>query len=352
MSKRIRDKVLGSIAAAAIGDAMGTPVEFLHHRAIKKYFGEIRNIFDSARFSDDTLLRVLTYRAIIEKGGRIDAWDLAAKWKEQVIPNDDYWVTELFISAQLSMGVSPRESGFHNINADDAAMAIDPIGVVNCCDPRNAAMDARDIAAVSQKGTEVEAAIAVAAAVAEAFQPGATVEDVVEMARRFAGPLVSRKIGRAVEITNTSASSSRIYDRLYDEIAVQDGSDSIVRTWRARDPKISGYATEEISLGVSATEFVPVALAFFLASEGDPFETIKRCAGYGRDSDTVAGIGGAVAGAFSGATAINPDLIRRVEADNKVSLSALTEEMIIPIRNAAAGSADSAKRVKKLLAED
>ena len=82
MSKRIRDKVLGSIAAAAIGDAMGTPVEFLHHRTIKKYFGEMKGIIgDSARFSDDTLLRLLTYRTIIEKGGRIDAWDLAEKWR-------------------------------------------------------------------------------------------------------------------------------------------------------------------------------------------------------------------------------------------------------------------------------
>src|SRR5689334_4327323 len=102
MSIAIRDKVLGSIAAAAIGDTMGTPVEFLHHRAIKKYFGEIRGIIgDSARFSDDTLLRLLTYRTIIEKGGRIDAWDLAPNWQEQVIPNRDYWVTELFISAEL-----------------------------------------------------------------------------------------------------------------------------------------------------------------------------------------------------------------------------------------------------------
>ncbi len=349
MSKTIRDKILGCIACAAIGDAMGTPAEFLHHRAVKKYFGEIRDLGLGARFSDDTLLRILTYRTIIEKGGRIDAWDMASRWKAGVLPNDDYWVTELFISAELNMGVSPRESGFHNINADDAAMAIDPIGVVNCCNPRNAAVDARDIAAVSQKGKEVDAAIAVAAAVAQAFDPDATTDGVVEAARSFSGRDIARRIERALAVASSTASLARTYDKLYDEVGIQDGSDMIVKTWRANDPKLKRYSSDEISLGVSAAEVVPVALAFFQVSKGDPFQTIRKCVGYGRDSDTLAGIAGAVAGAFSGAGSLNPKLIRQVESENHISLGQLADEMIEPLRSACNESETAVNKVKKLL---
>jgi ADP-ribosylglycohydrolase len=349
MSKTIRDKILGCISGAAIGDAMGTPAEFLHHRAVKKYFGEIKDMRFGARFSDDTLLRMLTYRTIIEKGGRIDAWDMASSWKARVLPNDDYWVTELFISAELNMGVSPRDSGFHNIEADDAAMAIDPIGVVNCCSPRNAAVDARDIAAVSQKGKEVEAAIAVAAAVAQAFDADVTTDGVVEAARSFSGQVMARRIERALAVVGSTSSLAKTYDKLYEEVGIQDGSEMIVKTWRANDPKLKRYSSDEISLGVSAAEVVPVALAFFHMSNGDPFKTLKKCVGYGRDSDTLAGIAGAVAGAFKGAGSINSELIRQVESENQVSFGDLASAMIRPLRNASEESSESVNKVKKLL---
>lgn len=335
------------MAGAAIGDSMGSAVEFLHYKAIRKYFGNITDLsLSKGKFTDDTALRYLLYLTIIEKGRRINAWDLASKWITDVIPEKTYWITELFISAELLMGRSPRETGFHNIDANDAAMMVDPVGVVNCCNPRNAALDARDIGSICQKGAELEAAMAIAAAVAKAFEPEVSIEEIIEAAETYSSPLVKARIEKALE---ASCSSSDIYEALYESVAIDDGSDKIVRIWRKKDPRLAKYNSEDISLGVSALEVVPVALAFFYISKGEPLQTIRLSVNYGRDSDTIAGIGGAIAGAFSGARNIDPRFIEQINLANEVSLESLAMQMIKPIQNSMLEAEKSITLIKKLL---
>jgi ADP-ribosylglycohydrolase len=347
---KLYDKILGSLAGAAIGDSMGSTVEFLHHKAINKYYGKIEDLeLSLGKFTDDTSLRLLVYSAIINKGGRITAYDLASYWVTNVIPGSRYWITELFISAELYMGKSPREAGFHNLHANDAAMLMDPIGVVNCSNPRNAAVDAYDVGSICQSGAELEASMAVAAAVAEAFKVNTSPQNIVEVACRYSSPIIESKVKKAIEIVKLCKGLSEIYDRLYKEIALEDGSDRIVKNWRYEDIKRRGFEVEDISLGVSALEAVPVALAFFYFSNGDPLKTIVSCVNYGRDSDTIAGIGGAIAGAFMGASSINFKFIEQVNYANNVSLQSFAERMIEPIVNTLKEQRESIQFAEELL---
>ncbi|MEM3507355.1 MAG: ADP-ribosylglycohydrolase family protein [Candidatus Bathyarchaeia archaeon] len=348
--KKLYDKILGSIAGAAIGDSMGSTVEFLHHKAISKYYGKIEDLtFSSGKFTDDTSLRLLVYSAIINKGGRITAYDLASYWIKNVIPNSKYWITELFISAELYMGKSPREAGFYNLHANDAAMLMDPIGVVNCSNPRNSAVDAYDVGSVCQSGAELEASMAVAAAVAEAFKVNTSPKNVVEMACCYSSPIIESRVKKAIKIVESCKSLSEIYDRLYEEIALEDGSDRIVKNWRYEDIKKRSLKIEDISLGVSALEAVPVALAFFYLFNGDPLKTIIACVNYGRDSDTIAGIGGAIAGAFMGANSIDYKFIEQVNRANNISLQSFAERMIEPVINTLKEQKESIQFAEKLL---
>ncbi|MCS4539599.1 MAG: ADP-ribosylglycohydrolase family protein [Thaumarchaeota archaeon] len=347
---RLYQKVLGCMTGAAMGDSMGSTVECLHHLAIKKHFGEIDDLrLSKGRISDDTLIRLATYGTIAEKRGRISALDLAERWMREVTPREEFWITELFVSAQLHMGLSPRETGLHNIRADDAAMAIDPIGVINCCNPRNAAADARDIAGISQKGIEVDSAMAVAAAVATAFVPNVKIEEVIESARKFSSPPVSSKIDKALTIVGAQSSVRRIYSRLYDEVAIQDGSEDIVKRWRKSDPRIMKFQPNGISLGISGAEVVPAAISFFYFARGEARKTIRMCVGYGRDSDTIAGISGALAGAYTGTSSFRKDTVAIINRRNKISLERLAEKMIQPVQNVWEESESSVENGRELL---
>jgi ADP-ribosylglycohydrolase len=321
-------KIAGCIGGALIGDSMGSSVEFLHYKAILKRYGQVKNLeLSGGGLTDDSQLRLSIYSAIIEKGGRISAVDAARKWLSDVVPNTRYWITELFTAAQLHMGVSPRTTGLHNIPANDGAMAIDPVGAVNCCSPRDAAMDARDVAGVCQNGVELDAAMAVAAAVAASFERDANVDDIIDSTLEWCGPALTSKIEESIKIASGSSDLLRVYKKLYDEIAVNDGSDNIVRLWRKGDRKLEGLSKADVSLGISSTEALPVVFGLIHMFKGEPMETITACVNYGRDSDTIAGIAGSIVGAFRGVANLNESLLKKVETTNSLSVQDLAKKV-------------------------
>ena len=80
----------------------------------------------------------------------------------------------------------PREAGVGNIVNCGAAMYIAPVGIANAGDPDGAYAEALALTGAHQSSYGREAAGVLAAAVAEAMQPAATVETVVETALRLA----------------------------------------------------------------------------------------------------------------------------------------------------------------------
>ncbi len=117
------------------------------------------------------------------------------------------------------------------------------------------------------------------------------------------------------------------------------GSDrGILTPWRKRSSCEAGtYVTfrarfyEELMLpkiaSPDARETVPVTLALFLLAKGDPREAIIMGANFGRDTDTIASMVGALAGAFRGASALPPDWAAKAAAGSGRDQEALARAL-------------------------
>ncbi|MCW5953242.1 MAG: ADP-ribosylglycohydrolase family protein, partial [Propionibacteriaceae bacterium] len=78
-----------------------------------------------------------------------------------------------------------------------------------------------------------------------------------------------------------------------------------------------------VGSGLHAAEAVPAAIGCFVAAGGDPWLSVMAAANIGDDSDTVACMAGAVAGAFSGMARVPRWAYDRVIAENDLDLAGL-----------------------------
>ena len=127
-----------------------------------------------------------------------------------------------------------------------------------------------------------------AACVAEAFRPTATVDSVVAVAL----DLAKEGTRRAIEaVADRGAEIRRLARRdrpLRDAIRPFDGSaeDGV----RDRGNKTDDWAPSRLK----SIEEVPVALGFLVVAKGDFEQAIFGAANYGRDNDSIAGMAGAI----------------------------------------------------------
>jgi len=187
-------------------------------------------------------------------------------------------------------------------------MSIAPIGIVNACDPRSAAAEAYEAAGLIHSGCCAfcrDGASAIAASVAEAFKPDATVDSILEAATAY------------LHIKSAKVMRERINDTL--ALAKTAGGFEAFRKSYYED--IHLYNTM-----CDSRETVPVALALFYLSGGDARRAIEYGANFGRDADTIATMAGAVAGAFAGAGGIERTWLEKVLASN-ASQDKLADEM-------------------------
>ena len=118
---------------------------------------------------------------------------------------DDYWFSEKIASYKMQYKarfgrVTARELGVGNIPACDADMMISPVGLINACNPRQAALDAFEVASVLQSGCSATSACAIAAAVARAMEPDAGGDDVIRAAVGHTDADTAAAISRAVSL--------------------------------------------------------------------------------------------------------------------------------------------------------
>lgn len=322
------DKVYGVLIGGAVGDALGAPVEAMHFRYIRRlYPGGINGLLpiqrpprffqpgqgaytrstEAGAYTDDTRLAQLIIQAIIRKRGRISADDLAAEWFTSM-KTEYFWMSIAASYYKLAFSnIRARDAGMGNIPDNSSAMCIGPIGAVNLGDPRQAALDAYDIASLSHDGYSQESASVIAAAVAAAMAPNASVESVLDAAlqtlpHRDTSPLTAalkRAIELAAKVPNTDVLTAHYYDELLRPF-MQRGASPI-----ADD--------DELSPSVDPLEAVPIALGMFAAGKGDYRTAVLGAANFGRDCDTIACMTGYICGAFGGASSIPTTWIQRVQ---------------------------------------
>ena len=76
-----------------------------------------------------------------------------------------------------------------------------------------------------------------------------------------------------------------------------------------------------------AIEELPAALGMLIAAGGDYRETVLGAVNYGRDSDSIANMGGAIAGALAGLSAVPAEWVAAVTEGSRTDLLAPADLM-------------------------
>jgi ADP-ribosylglycohydrolase len=343
----LQDKAVGAIAGAAVGDALGGATEGWTSEQIRErydgwvtgivppYFSDWRNARPIAPYhkgdghvTDDTLMTHALIRVYERAGGHLDAYAAAdhlvpemmgeKRWipelEAEALPLQRVFLAEKWLVLRLHYGhVDPREAGVGNIVNCGAAMYMAPVGVVNAADPEGAYAEAIDLAGAHQSSYGREAAGVFAAAVAEAMRPGATPDSVVATAARLARDgtraAIEAACRRARDFTHWEGSFEELRE------AVRP-FDTVADTYRDQ-----GLGARRPSRTHSIEE-LPLALAFLLIASGGFRDTVLGAVNYGRDADSIASMGGAIAGALGGAAAVPAQWREEIAAASRLDLEA------------------------------
>ncbi|MFT4117687.1 ADP-ribosylglycohydrolase family protein [Bradyrhizobium sp.] len=315
-SNRFEAHVLACLVFGVIGDAMGTPTENLEPAEIERRFGWVDRFEGDG--TDDTIMRDLIAAALIRTGGYADADHWAEEWlaQYQMIFGGKvgrFFPSVLHAAAKLRHGYPPRTIAVGTMPSSSSAMAIAPVGIVNAGNPRAAAAQAMEIASlihVADVGFCQDGAAAIAAAVAEALVPGATVASVLQASTAHLKPKSGEEM-RSLIVTAL-------------ELADEAGD---YKTFRDRY-----HARFRQRIACDSRETVPASLAIVHLSRGDPALAAGYGANFGRDADTVACMAAAVCGALSGISAGNAELIEALPVDAQRAQVDLASRLVIVTR--------------------
>ncbi|MFF8611275.1 ADP-ribosylglycohydrolase family protein [Streptomyces sp. NPDC015350] len=342
------ERITGALVGAAVGDALGGPVEGRSpEQIVARHGGRIDGIvgpWDGDRWrtarpvapyhkgdghvTDDTLMTHALVRVYEAVRDHLDAYAVAdhlvpelitnLRWipelEAEALPLQRIFLAEKWIVARLHYGhVDPREAGSGNIVNCGAAMYMAPVGLVNAAHPEAAYAEALDVAGAHQSSYGREAAGVFAAAVAAACAPGATPAGVVDTCLSLAKDGTRSAIEAVCE---TAARYDDFESALEPLRAAVAPFDTVGPDYRA--PSLAARRPSRLH----AIEELPIALGMLLVAGGDYRHAVLGSVNYGRDCDSIATMSGAVAGALGGERAVPADWARAVAGASRLDLHA------------------------------
>lgn len=290
---KLFDKVLGCLAIGAIGDNLGRPVEGWHYKSIEEKYGRLEDPWLGLKGgdpnfeigTDDTALGQILCHCYIDRDRPILVEDYAEYWLKEMNPLKFFFCLRNTYEL-LKMGYSPRLSGVLNIVTGSGLMAINPVGIFNAGDPERAYVDGVNIASIVQRDLDIFIPGIIAAAIAEAFRPGATCDSVIETAIRVAP---SKPI-----ITFDERNPNNLKDTLIQAVEVAGRYDDVFSAREGLYEKCLQYAA------IDPQEVLALTFGIFKASRGDTKMAVIGGANIGRDSDTISSLNGQICGAMNG----------------------------------------------------
>jgi len=311
----LKDKVFGCLAASQIGSAMGAPVEGWDWRRTEREYGRLEKLLPYEHYgngwrrepgtTEDGIERQRVFlRAIRRAGGRIAPQDVADVWREEVDVEQAAWCMEPFDRYLIGLakaGVPAGRLGSFSPYTDliSVARSCHPIGLVNALNPEQAWKDVHAVGLVLQSptGSGLDWAGLVAAVIAEACRPGATLESATQAGLRLVEDGMRGEVERALEIA----------EKAHSPLDMREPFDKI-------------YAGRGIVYAAShANEIVAKAFAVLKATDASPRETIITAVNFGRDTDCLAAVAGGIAGALSGRCDLPQEWIDQVDRATKMN---------------------------------
>ncbi|MEU6724433.1 ADP-ribosylglycohydrolase family protein [Nonomuraea wenchangensis] len=372
----LEDRATGCVAGAAVGDALGGATEgWTPEQIVERYGGRVEGIvppynedWRNARpiapyhkgdghITDDTLMTHALIRVYEKAGRHLDAYAMAEhlvpelmgerRWipelEAEALPLQRIFLAEKWIVARLHYGhADPREAGVGNIVNCGAAMYVAPVGIVNAADPDAAYAEAIDLTGAHQSSYGREAAGVMAAAVAEAMRPGATADSVVAACLRLAKDGTKA----AIEAVCEAASGLGHWEGSFETLrAAVRPYDTVADTYRDQ-----GLGARRPSR-VHSIEELPLALGMLVIAKGDYRDTVMGGVNYGRDADSIASMGGAIAGALGGLAAVPAEWVEQVGAASRTDLVAPGRAIAAVARRVRAGDRERRRAAEAAFAE-
>jgi poly(ADP-ribose) glycohydrolase ARH3 len=280
---RMNDRVAGSLLGLFCGDALGMPYEAQPPEAVPERLEMVEARLGRGTYTDDTQMAIAVCESLL-RCGAVDEDDLAATIAEAFDPDRGYGPGTSTVVQLWRDGVPVREAarrlfGGRGSLGNGAAMRVAPVGLLFANDPRECVLQARRSAALTHSHPlGIDGAAAQAAAVAAALRG----DDHLAAAR--------------------DAAWTPELQRPLDEAAAMAALDEFADAGRL------GATTR-------ADESVPAAMLCAAAPSFE--EALTHAVRCGGDTDTVAAMAGAVAGARYGVAAIPDRWLEALEDGEK-----------------------------------
>jgi len=326
----------GALYGLAIGDALGMPTQMLPRAEIVRRWGPLLPGFEPAppghpiaggmpagAVTDDTGQAILLARLLVKGRGTIDPHELAAaltEWERAMAERGSLDLlgpsTKRAVAAILA-GVPPEEAGATG-TTNGAAMRIAPVGIavsvaLHDSTPNlrlSTLVDRTVMASCVTHNTGV--ALAGAAAVAAAVSAGVSGATIAE--------------ATALGIQAASSAARRGHWVAGADVAARiEWATSLVASHAQAEAAELIYTLVGTSLATQ--ESVPAAFAVLAAVPADPWRACRMAASLGGDSDTIAAMTGAIAGACHGAGSFPPEAIAAIDAQG-LGLAALAGDLL------------------------
>ena len=331
----------GALYGLAIGDALGMPTQMLSRAEIVRRWGPLVPGFEPAppghpiaggmpagTVTDDTEQAVLLARLLVKGRGTIDPHELAAAltaWERAMAERGSLDLlgpsTKRAVAAILA-GVPPEEAGATG-TTNGAAMRIAPVGIALSINTGLSTLVDNVVTASSvthNTGVALAGAAAVAAAVSAGVS-GATVAEAtalgIQAARLAAGRghwVAGADVAARIEWATGLVTGRAQAD--WESDLESDG-----------EAEAAGLIYTLVGTSLATQESVPAAFAVLAAVPADPWRACRMAASLGGDSDTIAAMTGAIAGACHGAGSFPPEAIAAIDAQG-FRLAALAGELL------------------------
>lgn len=355
MTNDYLDRISGSLYLAGMGDALGAQTEQWTIAEIANAHGGLvtrfgippedtfagANAGQYAEVTDDASQMYYLANALVQGAGRLDyqSWvTCLLDWADNSPKAGFMGPSTVGIVNALRAGLDVASVGVIGKsnrkmttvgNTNGSAMRVAPCGLVHPGDIESAC-DLAYITCIPSHDTDVaiSAACCIAAGCAQGVT-GSNLDEVIQACLR--GAEIGERMGR--QRARTVA-----------------GPQLLARTEMALE--IAARATDDMSFmvemerkvgtSVLAAESVAAAIGVLAYAKGDPLRTISVCSSIGNDTDSIATMAGAIAGAMHGAKKLPADLLNEFLAVNGVEYG--LEELCAGISRIA--SQNAAKHVQ------
>lgn len=329
-------RALGALCGMAVGDALGMPTQSLARATIVDRYGPRITHFAPApldhpiaaglpagTITDDTEQALLLAHLLIESEGVPDPKEFAHRlilWEEDMRlrgSRDLLGPSTSRAIAELLSGTDISQSGRYG-TTNGAAMRIAPLGIATPLRDLTQLVD--QVEAVNRISHNTGLAIAGAAAIAAAVSAG------------IDGASISEATIIAIEAAKLAANrgfwvaGADVATRIHWAVSVITSPDI--------QQDVADIIYTLIGTSLACQESIPAAFAVLAVHPDQPWKACQLAASLGGDTDTIAAMVGAIAGACSGVDEFPSSVVSTVLTNNRLDLDSLTTSLL-QLRNRA-----------------